>query len=191
MADYLKSILRPILRRIRSRLSTDFQTEASERVCARIKQLEPYRHAKRIALYHAVEGEINLDSLWRSAPLQGKFCYFPALTADKSLVFLPATPATAFCKNRYDIPEPKIDFSLAIDINEIDILFLPLVAFDSHGTRLGMGAVYYDRTLEQQKPKLLLGVAYDFQHQIFIKSNSWDITLQAIVTPTQIYWSTP
>ncbi|OGV49842.1 MAG: 5-formyltetrahydrofolate cyclo-ligase [Legionellales bacterium RIFCSPHIGHO2_12_FULL_42_9] len=191
MPDYFKNLLRLMLRRVRSRLSTHFQQQSSEQVCARIKQLEPYRYAKRIALYHAIEGEINLDNLWRSAPLQGKFCYFPALTADKTLVFLPATPATSFRKNHYDIPEPDVDFSLAISIDEIDIIFLPLVAFDRHGTRLGMGAGYYDRTLAQQKPNLLIGVAYDFQRQSFIKPHEWDITLQAIVTPNQIYWSTP
>ncbi len=191
MPDYFKNILRRVLRDVRSHLSTQLQTQASERVCTHIKKLEPYRYAKRIALYHAVEGEINLDNLWRSAPLQGKFCYFPALTPDKKLVFLPATPATAFRKNHYDIPEPDVDFSLAIDINDLDIIFLPLVGFDRHGTRLGMGAGYYDRTLAQQKPNLLLGVAYDFQYQDFIKPNEWDISLQAIITPTQIYWSTP
>lgn len=191
MPDYFKNLLRLVLRGVRSRLSTHVQSQASERICARIKQLESYRYAKRIALYHAVEGEINLDNLWRSAPLQGKFCYFPALTADKTLVFLPATPATLFRKNRYDIPEPDVDFSLAIGINEIDIIFLPLVAFDKHGTRLGMGAGYYDRSLAQQKPNLLIGVAYDFQQQPFIKPQEWDISLQAVVTPTQIHWSTP
>lgn len=189
MPNYLKNFLRLTLRGVRSRLSTHFQNQASERVCTRIKQLDPYRYAKRIALYHAVDGEINLDNLWHSAPLQGKFCYFPALTPDKKLVFLPATPATPFRKNSYNIPEPDVDFSLAISIDEINIIFLPLVAFDSYGTRLGMGAGYYDRTLAQQKPNLLIGVAYDFQHQSFIKPNEWDISLQAIVTPTQIYWS--
>src|SRR3990167_243435 len=190
MTDYFKNFIRLMLREIRSRLSTSFQQKASQQVCNRIKQLEPYRYAKRIALYHAVEGEITLDNLWRSAPLQGKFCYFPALTSDKTLVFLPATPATSFRKNRYNIPEPDVDFSFAIGINEIDILFLPLVAFDKHGTRLGMGAGYYDRTLTEQKSNLLLGVAYDFQRESFIQPHEWDIRLHAVVTPSQIYWST-
>jgi 5-formyltetrahydrofolate cyclo-ligase len=189
MPDYLKKHLRQTLRKIRKNLSPDFQSQSSEQVCAKIKQMEPYRQAKRIALYHAVDGEINLESLWRTAPLHGKFCYFPALTDEKKLTFLPATPATPFRNNRYNIPEPDVDLSEAIPIESIDVLFLPLVAFDRYGTRLGMGAGYYDRALTHEKPKLLVGVAYDFQYQTLIVPEPWDIALQAIVTPNQIYWS--
>ena len=191
MSDYFKNLARYALREVRKRLSPGYQKQASEQVCTRIKTLEPYRYAKHIALYHAIEGEIRLDNIWRSAPLHGKFCYFPALTADKSLVFLPATPATSFRKNRYNIPEPDVDFSQAISLDKIDLMFLPLLAFDRHGTRLGMGAGYYDRTLARQKPNLLIGVAYDFQQQSFILRQEWDIALHSIITPTQFYWSSP
>lgn len=191
MTDSLKKIMRQSLKTLRSQVSLEFQQKASAKVCSKIKQLIPYRQAKRIALYHAVNGEVNLDALWRSAPLHGKFCYFPALTQNKHLLFLPATPATPFRDNRYGIGEPKVDPSLAMRPREIDLILMPLVGFDEYGTRLGMGAGYYDRSLAQENHPLLIGVAYEFQRLPFIVRDEWDVPLYAIVTEQNIYWSKP
>lgn len=191
VTDPFKKIVRQSLRHIRANLSLDFQHKASGKICNRIKQLPQYRHAKRIALYHAANGEANVDAIWRSAPLHGKFCYFPAITADKRLLFLPATPATPFRDNRYGIGEPDVANSLALAPRDIDIIFMPLVGFDRYGTRLGMGAGYYDRTLAQENHPLLIGVAYEFQRLPFIARDAWDIPLQAVITEQNTYWSQP
>ncbi|WED43611.1 5-formyltetrahydrofolate cyclo-ligase [Legionella cardiaca] len=191
MADRFKLALRRSCRQIRENLSHDYQQEASNQVCARIRSLEQYRYAKRIALYQAVGGEINLNSLWNSAPLQRKYCYYPALNDDKTLSFLPATPATAFIENRFGIPEPDVARSTAISPGQLDIIFMPLVAFDKQGTRLGMGAGYYDRTLAKERHPLLIGVAYEFQRQSYIRAYAWDIPLAAVITQHAIYWSKP
>ncbi|KTD13318.1 5-formyltetrahydrofolate cyclo-ligase [Legionella jamestowniensis] len=191
MADRFKLALRNSCRQIRETLPTSYQQTASNQVCSRIRSMKYYRYAKRIALYKPVGGEISLKTLWDSAPLQGKFCYYPVLNNDKTLSFLPATPATTFVNNKYGIPEPDVDRKTAIPVQELDIIFMPLVAFDEKGTRLGMGAGYYDRTLANENPPLLIGVAYEFQHQLHIEAQPWDVPLTAIVTPRAIYWSKP
>jgi 5-formyltetrahydrofolate cyclo-ligase len=188
MAD-LKRALRQSYRLVRENLSPAHQQTISSRVCARIRTLHQYRYAKRIALYQAMGGEINLDSLWNSAPLQGKYCYFPALNEDKTLSFLPANPTTPFIQNRYGIAEPDVDKSEAISPKQLDIIFVPLVVFDDQGTRLGMGAGYYDRTLAGEEHPMLIGVAYEFQHYPYIEPHSWDIPLTAVVTEHKIHWS--
>lgn len=189
MADRFKLALRRTYREVREKLSPTYQKKASSRVCQQIRALEQYRYAKRIALYQANAGEINLVDLWNTAPLQGKFCYFPVLTDNKALIFLPATPATSFVTNHYGIAEPDVDKTQAIATQELDIIFLPLVCFDEKGTRLGMGAGYYDRTLVHVKDTLLIGVAYDFQRQSYIDAQQWDIPLAAIITQSGTYWS--
>lgn len=139
-------------------------------------------------MYHASRGEVSLDLLWQSAPLQGKFCYFPAITQEKTLLFLPATPKTPFENNRYGIAEPAVSKDQARAIEELDLIIMPLVAFDDKGTRLGMGAGYYDKTLANHKKALLIGVAYEFQHTLYIEPQPWDVKLDAVVTQNQIYW---
>lgn len=187
MADRINQIIRHNLRQVRSKVSLAFQIQASRQVCQQIKRLKEYCYAKKIALYHAINGEISLDSVWNSAPYQGKFCFFPSLMEDKSLCFLPATPATASANNHFGIPEPDVCKSKSIPINELDIIFMPLVAFDKKGNRLGMGAGYYDKTLAGVVKPLLIGVAYEFQMLDSIKTHALDVPLDVIITEKSIY----
>lgn len=191
MPNVINQAIRKTCQNVRKQLSVDFQRHMSNKICNRIRAMNQYRYAKHIALYHALNGEVDLSSLWRSAPLHGKFCYFPVINDDCTLSFLPATPASSFRLNRYGILEPEADPIHTIKPEAIDLILTPLVAFDSQGTRLGMGKGFYDRTLAHQRPKLLVGVAYEFQHQPFIEPQPWDVRLDAIATETTIYWSHP
>ncbi len=191
MADPFKQALRLTCQQIRQNLSLSYQKKVSDQICARVRTLDQYRYAKRIALYQAMKGEIDLSSLWRSAPRQGKYCYFPALNDDCTLSFLPATPASTFQKNRYGIQEPVVEREQGLSPEQLDLIFVPLVAVDHQGTRLGMGAGYYDRTFAHCRLPLLVGVAYEFQRQSFIEAQAWDISLNVVVTERAIYWSNP
>lgn len=183
--DFFKKMLRTHCQQLRNNLTPAEQAAASARVCERILELEQYQTAQRIAIYHAVNGEIDLSGL------QHKAVYFPVMNTNKTLSFLPVTPETVFHKNRFDILEPDVNHELAIMPEQLDIIFLPLVAFDELGTRLGMGGGYYDRTLAHHRPKLLIGVAHDVQRQVFIDREEWDVPLAAIITERTIYWSKP
>lgn len=188
MADRFNQILRVTCQQIRQHLSSAYQKKASDQICANIRKLDHYRYARQIALYQAVNGEVDLASLWRSAPMQGKFCYFPALNDDYTLSFLPATPASSFHKNRYGIEEPVAARELALTPEKFDLIFVPLVAVDHQGNRLGMGAGYYDRTFTNCRLPLLVGVAYEFQRVSFIQAQEWDISLDVVITERDIYW---
>ncbi len=191
MSDPVKTALRVTMKQIRTKMSASYRASASKQICTRIGSLEQYRQAKRIALYFANNGEVDLDSIWKSAPLQGKFCYFPVINEKYlTLSFLPATPATPFKKNRFGIPEPDVSHDLAISVEELDLILMPLVAFDVRCTRLGMGAGYYDRTFQDKTHGCLFGVAYQFQRADFIQPHPWDIPLDAVITQRAIYWKT-
>lgn len=191
MPNSINQAIRQTCLNVRTQLTSDFQRRQSNKICNRIRALNQYRYAKHIALYHAFNGEVDLGNIWRSAPLHGKYCYFPKINDDSTLSFLPATPASNFYPNQYGILEPDVDPFHAISPDALDILFTPLVAFDDYGTRLGMGKGFYDKTLAQQRPRLLMGVAYEFQHQPYIEPQPWDIRLDVIATETELYWSNP
>lgn len=187
MPDSYKQALRLTQRYFRKSLPPSYQHLASRKVCAKLRQLQQYRYAKRIALYRATEGEIDLNDVWKSAPLQGKYCYLPALNDDYTLSFLPATPASILHKNRYNIEEPDVPRKHQIKPDELDLILLPVVAFDNQGTRLGMGAGYYDRTLTHHPRPLLIGVAYEFQRVSFMETQAWDVPMDLIVTEYTIH----
>ncbi|WDQ99626.1 5-formyltetrahydrofolate cyclo-ligase [Devosia sp. J2-20] len=66
---------------------------------------------------------------------------------------------------------------------EPDVIIMPLLGFDSQGTRLGYGGGYYDRTLAHMKksPKLI-GLAFAAQELDSIPRDSHDVPLDAIIT---------
>lgn len=188
MHDPYKKVLRTTMKQIRANTSTHFRFVSSRKICHKIKALEPYRKAKHLALYFAMHGEVDLTMIWKTAPLHGKFCYFPIVNENLTLSFLPATPSSAFKTNRFGILEPDVSIEEAIDPEQLDLIIMPMVGFDARCIRLGMGSGCYDRTLANKKNGTLLGVAYQFQHIDYITPQSWDVPLNAVITEKNIYW---
>ena len=163
---------------------------ASERIAAKILASPHYQTAQNIALYYPINGEVDLDYVWQCASAQGIHCYFPVLNNDHTLSFLPATHDTPFYRHRLGIWQPNVSMLDAKTPDQLDILYIPLLAFDATGTRLGMGGGYYDRTLALHHSPLLMGVAYEFQREIQLPSDPWDIPLAGVITELNTYWST-
>lgn len=187
-----KQTIRTRIQVKRQALSDAMRAQASQALCARIQQLPAYQNATHIALYQAIQGEIDLKPLCDLAARANKTCYMPVMnTTKKTLLFLPVTSNTPQQINAHHIAEPQLPHTEAMPPKQLDLMLVPLVAFDSHGTRLGRGAGYYDRTLADQKPACLLGVAYEFQHQPLLSPEPWDIPMDGIVTEQNIYWSAP
>lgn len=184
-----KKEIRKTIYQIRKNLSAIDQQTISSKICQRITQLKHYQCANRIGLYNAFQGEVDLQDLWYAALQQNKECFFPVIQPHKKLLFLPACGFTNFKKNRFGILEPQVDKSAAIPPAKLDLLLLPLVAFDEQGNRLGMGSGYYDRCLAGVNHPILIGVGYEFQRCNSILSEPWDVSLTGIITEQSIYWS--
>ena len=98
-----------------------------------------------------------------------------------------APKKTLFIQNNHGIFEPQIQNKCDIKIFMLDILFLPVLAFDMLGTRLGMGGGYYDRSLSNNMPDCLVGVAYQAQLYDLLPVDPWDISLDMVVTDETVY----
>lgn len=90
--------------------------------------------------------------------------------------------------NGFRIPEPQVAADLLMTPQDLDLLILPLVAFDTEGYRLGMGGGFYDRSLASishrqhwQHPRLL-GVGHAFQQLDRVPREPWDVPLSIICT---------
>lgn len=190
--------LRQQIREKRRALSNAEREQAAFLLCERIASSRLFQQSKHIALYLENDGEMSLDLLIKHAWQQGKQCYLPVLAEPNTqrLWFIPYTPETKLKNNRFGIPEPIHSHSLRIRKTlSLDLILMPLVAFDERGNRMGMGGGFYDRTLAflrhrryWHKPNLL-GIAYEFQKQQRLETNPWDIPLQAVATEKNIYLS--
>ncbi|GGG38422.1 5-formyltetrahydrofolate cyclo-ligase [Bizionia arctica] len=96
------------------------------------------------------------------------------------------TDNTVIKKNHYNIPEP-VD-GIAIAPNSIEVVFVPLLAFDRQGHRVGYGKGFYDKFLAQCKPETLkIGLSF-FEAETEIEDIfEGDMALNFCVTPKQVY----
>jgi 5-formyltetrahydrofolate cyclo-ligase len=183
--DPARRQLRRELRAKRRALSPWARTHADRAIRAHIKSLPEYRRARRVALFLAFDGEPSLAPLVETARRQRKQLYVPVLRG-MTMKFAELQPGAALAPNFFGIMEPKV--GAKIDARELDLVLTPLVAFDEHGVRLGVGRGYYDRAFKflrhrshWRRPKLL-GVAYELQRVGPLTPSSWDVPLWGVVT---------
>lgn len=94
--------------------------------------------------------------------------------------------ATVLVKNKHQIPEPL--YGDKVDIKTIDAVIIPLLAFDLNGHRVGYGAGFYDRFLEQCKPDVLkIGVSLFDAGEKILDINEQDVVLTHCVTTEKIH----
>ncbi|MFI2812905.1 MULTISPECIES: 5-formyltetrahydrofolate cyclo-ligase [Microbulbifer] len=185
-----KAELRRAMRTARRALSAHHQRLAARAALTRLGRTPEFRVARHIGIYWPMDGELDLLGLPRRFP--DKRFYLPRLPAEPH-------PHLRFChwrgraltyRNRYGIPEPVRGDSHSP--MRLDLVLVPLVAFDPSGARLGMGAGFYDRTFafKRQLPgtgPAMIGAAHQLQCVDHLPTDSWDIPLDAVITDHQLY----
>ncbi len=102
------------------------------------------------------------------------------------LVHFLLTDNTKIKKNQYNIPEP-VD-GLEVPTNKIDVVFVPLWAFDKTGHRAGYGKGFYDKFLTECKPETIkIGLSFFEPEEKIEDVFENDVKLDYCVTPNEIY----
>ncbi|MGH1487107.1 MAG: 5-formyltetrahydrofolate cyclo-ligase [Cellvibrionaceae bacterium] len=176
--------LRQYIRQRRRQLGLGKQIKAAQQLVDVIVSCPAYRCSKSIALYLPNDGELDCRPLIRRAWRDGKRCYLPVLSEGISMSFSLYQAGTELVSNRYKILEPASKAIIAPQ--KLDLVIVPLVAFDRQANRIGMGGGYYDRAFafhqaEVGKP-YLLGVAHQLQYVDSIQPQSWDVALDDVIS---------
>lgn len=186
-----RQAIRTHVRHLRRGLTAEQQTLAADSVAEHAINLLPVSEAQHIALFLSVDGELNTRPLIARLWQQHKHVYLPVLHpfSPGNLLFIRYTPETVMTPNRLRIQEPLLDVRQVIPLDRLDLMFVPLVAFDKQGQRLGMGGGFYDRTLQnwRQHNFLPVGLAHDCQLVDALPVAEWDIPLPAILTPSRLW----
>ncbi len=105
---------------------------------------------------------------------------------DNSLSHFLLTDNTVIKKNSYNIPEP-ID-GLEVPVSKIQVVFVPLLAFDTYGNRIGYGKGFYDAFLADCAPETIkIGLSFFETEKKIEDLNPLDIPLDYCATPKQVY----
>lgn len=187
--------LRAELRNHRCNLSPDQQVRAAQQLYHQLAQHPLFRRAQHIALYIASDGEIDPQLLMQEAWRRGKIVYLPVLHRwpKTAMAFQRVRPIQQWEKNRFGILQPRWCVADQRAVWTLDVVFLPLVGFDLHGGRLGMGGGFYDRCFAElyQSDHLVkpqrIGLAHECQRVERLPLAPWDVPLHAVVTDQQWY----
>ena len=96
------------------------------------------------------------------------------------------TDTTKIKKNDYQIPEP-VD-GIEVPTSKIQVVFVPLLAFDNHGNRVGYGKGFYDQFLAECQPDTLkIGLSFFEAETIISDVYETDIRLNFCITPKNCY----
>lgn len=181
--------LRQRIRAARRAMPARERAAADRAIATRIQGLDVFRSARRIAVFLAFDGEPTLAGVIEAAVRAGKRVYAPVITRSR-MRFAELDVGARLGTNFFGILEP--DPARRIDPRRLDLVLTPLVAFDEHGVRIGVGRGYYDRCFRflltrraWHRPKLL-AVAYELQHVPVIAREPWDVPLWGAVTETRV-----
>ena len=139
-------------------------------------------------IFLSIENQKEIDTSFLLTLLQGKDkeIVIPKIIDSVRLQHFLLTDHTLFKKNSLGIPEPVSGIEIKPSI--IDVVFIPLLSFDSKGNRVGYGKGYYDRFLLNCKEECLkIGLSFFEEEQCVFDVEDTDIPLDFCVTPKQIY----
>lgn len=193
---YKPEIRNKMLRR-RKELDEVSIAQASQAVAAQVLHIREFLNGQHLGAYLSIEGELDPMPIMNCAQTLKKKNYLPVINLSAELntellEFHQYTVGDPLLKGAHGISAPAHRTELPRDIEQLDLIFVPLVAFDPHCNRLGRGAGHYDRTLnfiQARSGRLpyLIGLAYEFQKIPQIVTDKWDVPLDMVVTESTIY----
>lgn len=184
-----RSALRKSLRAKRRALSPELRASYSFSACQHLYNHPAFLRARRIGVYWPTTEEIDPRFLFAMGPLSLRKQWALPVVSAKSMSFFAYRVGDPMISHHWGIKEPIPVKSQQVPLWQLDLLVMPLVGFDLHGNRLGMGGGFYDRYLEprptQIKRPLLLGLAFGFQEvQPALEAEAWDQRLDGVITET-------
>lgn len=167
----------------RNALTDEERAVKSLAICEAIMEHESFLDARGVHVYLPVRSEVDIKPLITLAWEMGKDVGLMRVQPDGGNEQFLIRPDTEYQPGPFGILEPVVPS--AFDMNQCDVVLVPLVAADEQGNRLGYGKGYYDQFLSQY-PRPTIGAAFDVQVFPQIPVDELDITLDYIATESRV-----
>jgi len=152
----------------------------SEKAEKRLMELPIYNEAKSVMIYMPLSDEVDTLKVLGDS-LKMKKVYVPHV--EDEIIPAKINLNTTFVQKKFKVFEPSV---LNLDINaEIDLVIVPLRAFDRFKNRLGRGRGFYDRFLKDYKG-YKIGLAFSVQEMPLLPIDPFDVKLDIIVTDKEV-----
>lgn len=174
-----KENIRHRVRAYKELLSEEQKRKASDDVFSRLEELAAFMMADNVLMYHSLPDELSTHSFLSKWSSRKRF-FLPRVNG-LNLEILPYDKSRLHL-GAFHIEEP--DGTEVTNIDEIEMIVVPGVAYDKSGNRVGRGKGYYDRLMENTKATKV-GVAYDFQIVDEIDNEAHDIKVDIVITESR------
>jgi len=182
-----KSTLRKLYKEKRNALSVEACEQGSLQIANACQKLPLWSYSNfHLFLPIAHHKEVDTEPLLTLLKGRDKDVIVPKMEEDGQLSHFLLTDQTPIRNNALGIPEPQK--GIAIQPHQIEVVFVPLLAFDRKGNRIGYGKGYYDRFLAGCKSDVVkVGLSFFKAHDEFLPTETTDVGLDYVVTPEKIY----
>ena len=187
----LKAELRKLFLQKRKKLTEiQFQTLSKDLCIQVLKHINSLPPNQKIASFLpiAAKHEIETPQIHQQIQQlnQGHKLCFPRVVNENMMQFYCMQSENDLEISKWGIPEPLEQVSNLINPEEIQIMFIPLLAFDVKGHRVGYGKGFYDQYLAKYSSKIIkIGLSLFDEPSIIDEVESTDIPLDIIITPTR------
>ena len=185
-----KQALRKVYLDKRSRLSQQELTDLDSLLLIQFQQLSLGDMQSLLSYWPIHEkAEVNTHLMvdYLAFLIPGLQLAFPVMNLGENILKpILVDDDTHYLKNKYGIAEPALGEEIAAE--EIDVVFVPLLAFDSKGFRVGYGKGFYDRFLKLCRADIIkIGFSYFAPEASIDDVDKFDVPLNICITPNKIY----
>ena len=181
-----KTFLRSHYKKKRFSLTKQEVDDLSLRVCKQLEKLNIWK-LKHYHIFISIlkYNELDTSSIINKLKSEQKIIIVPKIS-NNELVHIAINDETEFGLNDYGIKEPNDGNHFIIE--NLDIIFIPLLAFDIEGHRVGYGKGYYDRFLKlTNNSTLKIGLSFFDPINKIQDIDDNDVKLDYCVTPKQVH----
>jgi len=166
--------------KIAARKTIPNRNDADKKILQRIKEQDFYKSAKTVMVYISYNGEVDTIRLIDDMIKEGKTLCAPVCIDKENMVARKFESFHELVPGAYGISEPQGE-----EVSDIDLIFVPGVAFNKNLHRIGYGAGYYDRFLKNSSA-VTCGLFYEMQNADF-SPDATDKKLDHVITEKNCY----
>ncbi len=179
-----KMLIRQRMQQIRENMDEEDSKKKSAAIAKRLLKISSYSKANTVMLYIGLNKEVRTREIIKEALAAQKKVVVPSTDIQEGKIRAVQIESLETLKpGAYGIPEPAI--KKLVNVDEIEAVVVPGVAFDTEGNRVGYGLGYYDKFLKTTRAKKI-ALAYEIQVIDKIRATENDVPMDYIITEEKV-----
>ncbi len=167
---------------LRRAVSAETRARFSHAMATRLMESEIFMRAKVVAAYSALRFEMDPRAIVEHACALGKTVGLPRFVAGTGTLNLASYRLDDELNESHFMVKEPLESAPSIDLESVDLVLVPGLAFDPRGHRLGFGKGYYDRFLPCMPNAVRVGLGFEFQMLMEVPAATHDVPVDHLAT---------